>query len=348
MAQHVAESQAGRVMSAPSLIAHLAQKAIEAERLPLKHASRAIRIETLGDIVSGWSRPIGQAYTAARTAEGKAKIDQLVDRVIAACLEADDELWRLVRPSAGPGIPRAAVADGIAVTAAAIAKARGGCLLSIDALFALAWQHAPDDASKVIGHLSDMKLSGWLRQDDFQELLAKRGIVTFYHEPDRQHRLINVNWLPTHGQIWNHVMSPRPKGGKRCRFCRIEETEKGAVLLIAQASTERHSIAQDAHGRRTDLRAASGYVHQKCLPHWNKWLSLVKQYPTPEAAFEADLKAERMTITPPPPDERPPEPEAPEVREYYGLNEPPALPTEAVRSYRQRNADLKARRKERQ
>jgi hypothetical protein len=299
------------------------------------------RFWTLEDNVEKWRPQFAMKYAMANR-ETKAELTRCFTEFEAAHVAFWDRVKELTtRPAAG-ALSLSDQADVIAATIAAVAKAKGGSRMPPDTLFAIAITHADPANREFIGKLSEPKLSGWMQQLPFQEKLKKEhNVVTFYVERDRCHRIVDLDWLTAHALIRRHVLDTTLRG-LRCRFCRVQESDEGAITLIASKLEERHTISRDGAGRAIDVKASQGYVHEACLPTWAKWIGIAKRYETDEAAEAADLAAGRTSTTVPPLQEpepaHVPEPEAESSqspRDYYGTEDPGIkLPSEAVRGPR--------------
>jgi hypothetical protein len=310
-------------------------------RKQLASTQPAVRIGALSEIVDRWSNRFnraGMVAVAKRDATAQGRLAQWLDDTIAQVVKWDDELLELAREEPRKGATDSERELVVLRTVQTLAKAKGAALLRVDTLFAQAIQHAAVEDREIIGKVSAPTLSGFLQRSDIQEQLAAVRVVTFYHEPDRQHRIIYRDWLTMHAAIWQHVTGRYE--GARCRACRLLETDQGAVHFIACQPSERvNGMAQDASGRRIDLHARGGYLHRQCIPTWSEWVAIASKYSSLAEAEEADRLAGRSSEPPPAlpePEELAPAPEPQETpcqpRDYYGSSPTPSMPTEARRS----------------
>jgi hypothetical protein len=317
----------------------LQKRQLEDRRRNLAHPVRSRRIDVLADTVERWPFGFDNAFRAADD-EGKAILDAFLVRAIDSILALDDELFALTTKPVREWLKPDDEMAVIVATIVAIAQAKGAVRAKVDVLYALAIENSAAAHREHIVQLSGPKLSGWLQRHDVQEVLVGLGIVTWFVEKDRQHRLVNTRRLVAHADMRRFIAGRYE--GARCRLCQLTESDEGSVHLVPAVRSERTSgMAQDAAGRRLHAAASGGLVHTQCAPYWDDWVRDASRYASDAEAEDADRVAGRASVPAPPlphePEAAPEEGVASEAagygpRDYYGSSPTPSMPMEARRS----------------
>ena len=158
----------------------------------------------------------------------------------------------------------------------AIAIDKGAALLPRDRLKSLIVA-AVDGQAKVFWHNeSDGQPIGFIRSSQsFRDGLKARGVLVWIRDLDMMVRLVNVNWLHSHQDIYEYV-NGEGEPGHTCRFCRIVEPPESTNLIRVRPE------AND--GIRT---------HAECTEYWLRWEGITAQYTTLDEAIAADQAANR-------------------------------------------------------
>jgi hypothetical protein len=196
-----------------------------------------------------------------------------------------------------------------------LAKAKGNGMWRIDTLHSQVVMHAVEADRDYWARMPERRVSGLLRNvPQIVELLNSRGVLTWWFEPDGRHRIVDANWLIAHSDIRAFVAGEAMRG-RRCRFCRIEETPVYPGL-VAVDPEERHPLVVDG-ASGVQVRVGVAYVHPQCQPFWHEWVSIAQRYPTQQAAEEADRAEGRLPrVLPAPPSYEPDPPQV--LPEGYG------------------------------
>ena len=78
--------------------------------------------------------------------------------------------------------------------------------------------------------------------------------------------------------------------GRRCQFCLIQEPPTSLELI--PVDPERRGKLEIFNGV-VQLQAKTIHAHEKCIPHWHRWLAIAEQYKTQAEAEAADIEAGR-------------------------------------------------------
>jgi hypothetical protein len=247
-----------------------------------------------------WDRP----NTLSRVKEPRAALERAAEEFFAA----------LAPPAAAPyqGEPGRAAgataprpgnylqgqerADSLIDSLEAIAKGRGAGLYRPDSLhsavvdYALAhdkvWWHS-QPAGLVVGILRTER--------DVTKALRQRGVLVWEGAPDALNagdelwRLVYVDWLTAHQDIYRFVLDSTPMG-RRCRFCLITEPPNSRELHAMQLE-RRHGV--NVVNGVTALVPGAVHTHTLCREPWLRWLDLASRCGSEEQAQAADAAAGR-------------------------------------------------------
>lgn len=157
-----------------------------------------------------------------------------------------------------------------------IARQKGSALLPRDLLKSLVVANVSGDAQIYWEAESDGQPIGHIRSSEsFRNGLKALGVLVWIRDLDMLTRLIDVNWLHSHQDIFEFVNS-EAGSGKRCRFCRIVEPRMSIELQRIRPET-------------TD-----GIVtHGPCAEHWLRLEKIAAQYTSIDKAIAADKAAGR-------------------------------------------------------
>lgn len=188
----------------------------------------------------------------------------------------------------------------------ALAKSKGGILAKPDTLHSFVCQYAPQADRNYWAGDRQGEIYGMIRsQPEVRELLEQSGVLAWVLIEDRRTRLVNTNWLTSHAEIRRFVTDQWP-GGRRCRFCRIDEVP--ATRALVAVDPERRKGYTTVNGV-VSLQPGQIHVHAQCTPHWQRWLAIAESYPDQAAAEAADRAAGRASASACPPMPNAPEPE---------------------------------------
>jgi hypothetical protein len=247
-------------------------------------------------------------FLLARQVAGEARAAELESWLDA--MEADVDS-RLAAVEGLIGAPRAAArpdADihrSLAIAIENLGKTTAAGLWAIDTLHSQIVERAPEPDRAYWEAVPPERVSGLLqRTKPMLELLASRGILTWFGWQDRRHRVIDVNWLTAHADIRAFVAGEMQRG-KRCRFCRMIETPafNGFVAVLPR---ERNALVPTA--AVVVLQTDAVHVHAECGPYWRQWVQIAESYASQDAAEEADRVAGRVPRSAPEPRSFEPDP----------------------------------------
>jgi hypothetical protein len=137
-------------------------------------------------------------------------------------------------------------------------------------------------AGRAVGLLRDYP-------DDVVKPIERQGVLVWRRWEDEGIRVVDTLWLTSHADIRRWITDPWP-GGRRCRFCAMEESDRINALLPAEYARRPSGVAMVGD---TVVLAAGGVTHPECAPFWLKWLEIAGSYASQEEAEAADTAAER-------------------------------------------------------
>lgn len=227
-------------------------------------------------------------------------IDLLFDRpeVLAPALahleaiEASSEAFvKALQPGAGPMRrlegPDLWASVAHAVVGISMRKGVGGVRLSAKDLKDLIENHAPAHDLAFWMKQSVGRVVGLLRYvPEVRKIIEQRGVL-FWDMDDDEWRLVNSRWLEAHADIRRWVVTPW-MGGRKCRFCGCQENPHINALLPVEVE-RRNGVSMI--GDTVVLQVGGALTHDPCRPLWIQWCAIAAQYPTQEAAEEADAAA---------------------------------------------------------
>jgi hypothetical protein len=190
-------------------------------------------------------------------------------------------------------------ADSLIASLEAAAKARAAALYPMDAMHSLVVTFAHEAHKQWWYERPAGLVVGILRTEpDVIQTLKKGGVLLWEGTrtssseilpPDDMWRLVNVNWLTAHEDIFQFVIDSTPMG-RRCRFCLITEPSDSGELKPVELERR--------HGRTVvngvvSLVPGAMHTHDACRRFWLDWLELASRYQSREKAQEADAAAGR-------------------------------------------------------
>jgi len=190
-------------------------------------------------------------------------------------------------------------ADSLIASLEALAKARGAALYTIDSLHSMVVNFAPEGHKPWWHERPARLIAGILRTErDVTQTLKQRGVLSWEGTrtsssevlpPDDMWRLVHVDWLTAHEDIYQFVIDSTPMG-RRCRFCLITEPPDSAELKPVELERR--------HGRTfvngiESLIPGMAHTHDVCRRFWLQWLELASKYQSREEVRDADAAAGR-------------------------------------------------------
>lgn len=215
-----------------------------------------------------------------RQMNGDTDLVKAGEKVITTIEAAVAEFERLSMPKAPDRYPSkleriVSLANGLE----AVARARGAAALPADSLHRLVVAALGGDERGFWAKEQPQAIAGFIKSEpELSDELKARGILVWLFEHDLQIRLVDTQWLQTHADIYDHILS-EPEPGARCRFCRLHETD-GSALTDFKLQI----------GDRINTNAR---VHAACCQTFGTWVVIAKSYPNIEAAVAADIEAGR-------------------------------------------------------
>jgi hypothetical protein len=206
------------------------------------------------------SRATAQELRAGHYLQGKERADSLID-----CLEG-------------------------------VAKGRGGGLYQTKSLHSAVVDYAPA-GDKLWWHQQPAGLVvGILRNEpDVTAALKQRGVLIWegaadvLNASDELWRLVHVDWLTAHQDIYAFVIDSTPMG-RKCRFCQIQEPPESRELQ--PLTLERQNGATIVNGV-VSIMPGAVLTHEPCRRHWLRWLEIASSHGSEEQAKAADIEANR-------------------------------------------------------
>jgi hypothetical protein len=247
-----------------------------------------------------WNRP----DTLARVKEPRAALDRAAAEFFEALAppavapyqgEADAGASRQ-ELRAGHYLQGQERADSLIDSLESIAQSRGAGLYQIDSLHSAVVDYAPAH-DKIWWHQQPPGLvAGVLRTEpDVTEALKRRGVLvwegaaTVLRGGDELWRLVYIDWLTAHQDIFKFVLDSTPMG-RRCRFCLIQEPPDSEELV--PLTLERQHGVTYVNGV-VSLAPGRVHTHAQCRMRWLRWLELASRYESMEQAQAADAAADR-------------------------------------------------------
>lgn len=195
-----------------------------------------------------------------------------------------------------------------------LAIEKGAGIFRPDALHSLVVERLTGDIQAYWHRAGQHSLFGMIRNaPDVAEQLRQRGIEVWTNDQDRHIRVVNTAWLTLHADIWAHVDHHGWQGGRRCRFCRIDEIATSRELVPVDPAKR---SGYTTHNGQHVLQPATIYAHERCIPTWKRWLSIAEQYKSKAEAEAADVAAGRTAQPVPPMPALESKPQADESRHY--------------------------------
>jgi hypothetical protein len=187
-------------------------------------------------------------------------------------------------------------ADSLIDSLEAIAQGRGAGLYQFDSLHSAVVDYAPPH-DKIWWHQQPAGLVvGILRNEPaVTKALMKRGVLIWEGAPnalnagDDLWRLVYVDWLTAHQDIFKFVLDSTPMG-RRCRFCLMQEPP--ASQELQPLMLERQHGVTVVNGV-VSLMPGAVLTHELCREHWVRWLEIASRHGSEEAAQAADAAAKR-------------------------------------------------------
>ncbi len=218
-------------------------------------------------------------------------LDQ-VDELVAVMEGAQQKLTQLVTLPPMPSRTPAQRCQDIITAVEGIVASRGAILLQTDALHSQVVAHCPREAQAFWARQPEPKVTGvLLNEPEVMKELNARGVIAWWHEPDRNWRIVNTRWRVAHAEIRSYVMAAK-RPGRVCRFCDLIDAPTGQDFVLHES--KRPGPLATANGA-TQVEAVTVQLHPQCLPYWDHWVSIANSYPGQEAAQAADEAAGRST-----------------------------------------------------
>ena len=253
--------------------------------------SIVLRIRTACDRLERAANPMSLAELTGKSLKPAEKFLLRIEKDIDALAEAISEVLHApqARALTMPERNRSAVA---ALTA--WARECAAAILPPDSAHRMLIEHAQEEHREYWQGQSPHLVAG-LISHTVGEALESQGVLAWRPE-DGHIRLVDTQWLTAHADIFQHVFGGRP-GGRRCRFCRIQEIPTSNQL---QAVVPEQRKGGAMHDSIVQLPRGVVLTHEKCRPHWERWYSIARQYSTLEESQAADKAAGRESKAPPP------------------------------------------------
>lgn len=125
-----------------------------------------------------------------------------------------------------------------------------------------------------------------------RKLIEGRGILFWDRWEDSQFRFVDPKWLDSHEDIYRWLTNLWA-GGRRCRFCAMVENPMVDELQPIELE-RRHGVTKI--GDMVVLASGSrALTHDRCRPHFIKWLAIAARYSNQAQAEEADKVAGRVS-----------------------------------------------------
>jgi hypothetical protein len=187
-------------------------------------------------------------------------------------------------------------ADSLIESIEAVAKGRGAGLYRTDSLHSAVVDYSPS-GDKVWWHQQPSGLvAGVLRTEPaVTKALKQRGVLiwegaaTVLRGGDELWRLVYVDWLTAHQDIFKFVIDTTPMG-RRCRFCLTVEPPDSEELV--PLTLERQHGVTVVNGV-VSLTPGWVHTHERCRDHWLRWLGIASRLGSEEAAQAADAAENR-------------------------------------------------------
>lgn len=255
--------------------------------------SLVLRVRTATDKLDRAANPISLVELSGKSLKPAEKILVRIERDIDALADAIAEALHAPKAINLTDVERnqSAVA---AITA--WAKDRGAAIAR------------PDSAHRqVVEHTTEEHRPFWLNQNAERVFglvshviagaLEAEGVLAWRTNPDDGHlRIVHTEWLTAHADIFQHVFGDWP-GGHRCRFCRMAEIPTSNQLQAVEPEQCKSAVLENGVPL---LPRGAVLTHEKCRPHWLRWLELARRYRTLQEAQEADKAAGRESRAPAP------------------------------------------------
>jgi hypothetical protein len=185
-------------------------------------------------------------------------------------------------------------ADSLIDSLEAVAKERGADLYR--SLHSAVVDHAPShDKLWWHGQPAGLVLGILRNEPDVVKRLAERGVLVWegaanaLNAGDELWRLVHVDYLTAHQDIFKFVLDSTPMG-RRCRFCLILEPPDSRELK--PLTLERQHGVTVVNGV-VSLVPGAVHTHEQCREPWLRWLELASHYESVEQAEAADAAADR-------------------------------------------------------
>lgn len=178
------------------------------------------------------------------------------------------------------------------------AREVGAAIVKNDSALSMIQKHCPE-SHRGFWASQHQNLIGGLVANEMKtsELLKAEGVLIFLADPsDGYIRIVDLAAPSAHADIYRRVTEW--KGGRRCRYCRIEEPAMSLELQPVEA--------EQRNGHHTingvmQMQPGIVHTHKQCRPFWLKWLQISGQYAGIAEAEAADIAAGRTSKPAPPP-----------------------------------------------
>lgn len=229
-----------------------------------------------------------QVYHGLGVLNGGVREGKRVEKLIASAQESVAAALALAMPDTLRHLNPAAMILTLVAALEQMTLARGNHLYQVDGLHSCAMEFMPDD---IRGHwrtIGPHKLAGYISHEpEVAEQLEARGILVWRGE-DRLVRLVNTEWIKTDAAKREHVQ--RKVVGRCCSFCLIQESQTSRELIPVDPAKRGKLEILDGVAQ---LQTKTIHAHEKCIPHWLRWLAIAERYKTQGEAEAADIEAGR-------------------------------------------------------
>jgi hypothetical protein len=192
--------------------------------------------------------------------------------------------------------------ESLATAVVAIARKRCSARLPAKDLKDLIEEHAPEQHMAFWNAQSTQRPVGLLREALSQQtheptalpalrkLIQSAGVLFWEEEADREWRLVDTKWLAAHADIYRW-MHREWAGGRRCRFCGMQENPHVNALLPVEVE-RRNGVTMVGDEVVLPMGALT---HDWCRPYYVRWSALAARYQSEAQAAEADRAAGRAS-----------------------------------------------------
>jgi len=240
---------------------------------------------------------------------GKLPEDRIKERVSAIEAATAELVEALAPPKSTYPINSALARHQSAVKAlASWAREVGAALVKSDSAHAMMQSHCSEADRSFWADQTAGLIRGLVGTEmKNSDLLKAEGVLAFLADPDDGYiRIVDTNAPAAHADIYRRVTEWH--GGRRCRYCRIEEPPMSHELqpVEVEQRTGYHTI-----GGVVQLQPGVVCTHPQCRPFWLRSLHIAEKYTGVAEAQAADAAAARVSRDTPMPDFKPDAPPAP-------------------------------------